>query len=53
LVVYHLADADLGYLDAAGQAGAGVAVEDCVAADAIATGFEKGVFFGVETEAGG
>jgi hypothetical protein len=53
LVVDDFADADLGDFDAACQAGAGVAVEDCILANAIAAGFEESVFFGVQAEAGG
>jgi hypothetical protein len=52
LVVHHLADADLGDLDTARQAGAGVAVEGGVPADTVAAGFEEGVLFGVEAETG-
>jgi hypothetical protein len=51
LVVDYLAYPNLCYLDAAGQARAGVAVEDCVSADAVAASFEESVFFGVEAEA--
>jgi hypothetical protein len=47
LVIDYLADTNLCYLDAAGQARASVAVEDGVFADAVAAGFEQGVFFGV------
>jgi hypothetical protein len=51
LVIDYFAYPDLRYLDAAGQARAGVAVENCVSADAVAAGFEEGILFGVETEA--
>jgi hypothetical protein len=52
LVVYNLSYADLGDLDAARQTGTCVAVEDSAAADTVATCFEQGILFGVETETG-
>ena len=53
LAIDDLGDADLDDLDAAGEAGAGVAVEDAAGADALAAGLEQGVLLGVEAEAGG
>jgi hypothetical protein len=53
LVVHDLADTDLGNLDAAGQARASIAVQNGRLADAVAAGFEEGILFGVQTEAGG
>lgn len=53
LAVDDLADADLDDLDAAGEAGAGVAVEHAAVADALAAGLEQGVLLGVQAEAGG
>lgn len=52
MVVYDLADTDLGDLDAACQTRTGVAVEDCVFADAITARFEQCILFGVEAETG-
>jgi len=52
LVVYNFGDSYLSDLDTAGHARTGIAVECCVFADAIVAGFEKGVLFGVETQAG-
>lgn len=53
LIVNNFADAYLGDFDAAGQAWAGVAIKDGCLADAVSTGFEEGVLFGVKAEAGG
>ena len=53
LVVDDLADADLDDLDAAGEAGAGIAVEDGAGADALAAGLEQRVLLGVQAQAGG
>ena len=53
LAVDDLGDADLDDLDAAGEAGAGVAVEDAAGTDALAAGLEQGVLLGVEAQAGG
>lgn len=51
LTVDDLGDADLGDLDAAGEARAGVAVEDRSFTDPLAPGFEERVLFGVDAKA--
>lgn len=52
LIVHHFCYAYLRDLDAARQARTRVAVENCVAPDAVAASFEQGVFFGMQTETG-
>lgn len=53
LTVYDLRDADLSDLDAAGQAGARVAVQNATLPDAFAACLQQRVFLGVKAEAGG
>jgi hypothetical protein len=53
LVVDDFADANLCDLDAAGQARAGIAIQDGAAPDAIAACFKQSVLLGVEAETGG
>jgi len=50
--VDDLTDANLGNLDTARQTGAGIAVQDCAISDPLAAGFEQGVLFRVQAQAG-
>ena len=52
LIINHLADADLGDLDAACQARACVAVEGRSRSNSVTTSFQERILFGVEAKAG-